>query len=335
MRDLSQVLQGTLDSEKLYHVILLCCTTGHALGFNRAFLFIRNRDRGTIDAQMAVGPASREDAFRIWSELSAQGRTLHDLLHDLDKLPQKFSMSLFPLIRNLRYSLDDTNEIIVRTALEKQALVVTDARNDPRVSAHFRQTFGAAEFVAVPLIVKGAVVGVILADNLYSGRGIGEDHVRLMTLFASQAALAIENAQTYADLQRSLERLRDAQTALVQGEKLATIGKMAAHVAHEIRNPLSTIGGFARAILKRPDSVDRVNKNAKIIAEESTRLENMLKGVMDFSRPSAPVLKRGDLNAVIEKVHTTQSGVSAPRRTSSPVSTWTAPVPRFISTKTR
>jgi len=306
LRELSQILQGTLQAERLYHVILLCCTTGHALGFNRAFLFTRNRATGTIDAQMAVGPASREDAFRIWSELSSAGRSLHDLLRDLTQLPKKESMPLYPLIRNLRYSLDDSSEIIVRTALEKKEQVVTDSTHDPRVTPRFRQSFGSAEFVSVPLIVKGAVVGVILADNLYSGRGITDDHVKLMMLFASQAALAIENAETYADLQKSLEELRHAQNALVQGEKLATVGKMAAHVAHEIRNPLSTIGGFAQTILRKPDNIERVKKSAGVIAEEAMRLENLLKGVMDFSRPSAPVMKLGDLNAIAEKAFRTQ-----------------------------
>ncbi len=313
LRELSQFLQGTLDAERLHHVILMCVTTGHALGFNRAFLFIRNRDLGTIDAQMAVGPASREDAFRIWSELSSQGRTLHDLLRSLEHLPRKESMTLYPLVRDLRYPMDDPAEIIVRTALEKKEQVVTDSAHDPRVSQRFRQTFGCQEFVAVPMIVKGAVVGVILADNLYSGRAITDDHVKLLMLFASQAALAIENAETYAELQKSLDRLRQAQKEIVHSEKLATIGKMAAHVAHEIRNPLSTIGGFARAILKRPDSVERVTKNAKIIAEESTRLENMLRGVMDFSRPSAPAPKPADFNATVEKAFRTHAELLSSR----------------------
>jgi len=313
LRELSQFLQGTLDAEKLNHVILMCVTTGHALGFNRAFLFIRDRATNTLEAQMAVGPASREDAFRIWAEISSSGRTLHDLLRSLEQLPPKESMALYPLIRGLSYHLDDPSEIIPRTALEKKEQVVTDAQRDTRVSPRFRQVFGCQEFVSVPLIVKGSVVGVILADNLYSGRAITDDHVKLLTLFASQAALAIENAETYRELQKSLDRLRQAQKEIVHSEKLATIGKMAAHVAHEIRNPLSTIGGFARAILKKPDNVDRVNKNAKIISEESTRLENMLKGVMDFSRPSAPVPKVGDFNVTVEKAFRTQTELLASR----------------------
>jgi signal transduction histidine kinase/DNA-binding response OmpR family regulator len=300
LRELSQFLQGTLDAEKLNHVILLCVTTGHALGFNRAFLFTRNRATNTLEAQMAVGPASREDAFRIWSELTSQGRTLHELLR-VEQLPQKESMALYPLVRNLKFAMDDPSEIVVRTALEKKEQVVTDAARDARVTPRFRQIFGCQEFVSVPLIVKGSVVGVIQADNLYSGRAITDDHVKLLMLFASQAALAIENAETYMELQKSLDSLRKAQQEIVHTAKLATIGKMAAHVAHEIRNPLSTIGGFARAILKKPDNVERVNKNAKIISEESTRLENMLKGVMDFSRPSAPVRKVADFNHIVEE----------------------------------
>ncbi|MCY3020627.1 MAG: ATP-binding protein, partial [Planctomycetota bacterium] len=313
LRELSQVLQGTLDYERLKHIILLCVTTGHALGFNRAFLFIRNRESNSMDAEMAVGPASREDAFRIWAELSAQGRTLHDLLRGLEQLPPKESMALYPLIRNLSYSLDDPSEIVVRTVLEKKVQLVTDAAKDLRVTPRFRQTFGCQEFVMVPLIAKGSVVGVILADNLYSGRAITDDHVKLLTLFASRAALAIENAETYRELQKSLDRLRQAQKEVVHSEKLAMIGKMAAHVAHEIRNPLSTIGGFARAILRKPDNVDRVTKNANIIAEEATRLENMLKGVMDFSRPSAPVPRLTDFNNVVEKAFRTQAEILSSR----------------------
>jgi len=303
LRELSQYLQQTLDVGRLNHVILLCVTAGYALGFNRAFLFKRNRQKNILEAEAAVGPTSREEAFRIWADLSSQARTLSDLVREIEsKGPGAPASPLFNQIQHVQYNLDDPSEIIVRTALEKKSQVVTGADRDPRISEHFRRTFGAQEFVSVPLIVKNTVVGVLLTDNLYSGRPITDDHVKLMTLFAAQAALAIENADTYAELQMRMAELHHAQDQIVHSEKLAAVGKMAAYVAHEIRNPLATIGGFARAVLKRPDNVERVAKNAKIIAEESTRLENLLKGVMDFSRPNAPVLKSADLNALVERI---------------------------------
>lgn len=297
---LSRSLQGTLDTERLHHVILLCVTAGHALGFNRAFLFTRNRVAGTLEGRMAVGPADREDAFRTWAQLSRDARSFSDLLRGLEESPSKESMPLYPLIRDLRWPLDDPREIVVRTVLEKRAQVVTDAETDARVTPEFRRLFGCREFVAVPMIAKDSVVGVILADNLYSGRPITDEHVRLLTLFATQAALAVENAETYAELQLRLRELRTAQNEIVHAEKLAAIGKMAAHVAHEIRNPLAVVGGFARALLKNPTDGKRVAKSAKIISEETARLEGLLRGVMDFSRPAEPVFQSGNLNETIE-----------------------------------
>ncbi|GMV82781.1 MAG: hypothetical protein AMXMBFR7_39650 [Planctomycetota bacterium] len=313
LRELSQFLQQTLDAERLNHVILLCVTAGHALGFNRAFLFKRSRDTQRLEAKMAVGPTSREEAFRIWAEISSHGRTLHELVQELDRQPSR-ETPLYSMVKHLSYSMDDPSEIVVRTALEKKAQVVNAPGRDDRVTDHYRRTFGQSEFVAVPLVAKGTVVGIILADNLYSGRAISEDHVKVLSLFASQAALAMENAETYAELRKSMSELRMAQEKMVHGEKLAAVGKMAAHVAHEIRNPLATIGGFARAVLKRPDQLERVKRNVGIIAEEAGRLENMLKGVMDFARPAVPVFKPADLNAVVEKAFRAHAEPLAGRR---------------------
>ena len=302
LRDLSQFLQRTLDAERLNQVILLCMSAGAALAFNRAFLFKREGARNVLEARAAIGPTSREDAYRIWGELSRQNRTLRDLVDEVERRPAGEHTVLFDQVRGLNYRMDGPEEIVARTALEKKAQLVGDSSRDPRVTEDFRKRFGAPSFVTVPLVsTKGLVVGVILADNVYSGRPITEEHVNMLTLFASQAALAIENADTFAELQASMGQLRAAHEKILHGEQLATVGRMAAHVAHEIRNPLATIGGFARAILKRPDNQERVVRNARIIAEESARLERMLKGVMDFSRPSNPVLKNGDLNSVTEK----------------------------------
>ncbi|MEN6439264.1 MAG: PAS domain S-box protein [Syntrophobacter sp.] len=75
--------------------------------------------------------------------------------------------------------------------------------------------------------------------------------------------------------------LEEAQKALVQEEKLKTLGAMSAEVAHEIRNPLVSIGGFARRLHKKyPDSLE-----AEIILSESRRLETILSRITHYLRP--------------------------------------------------
>jgi signal transduction histidine kinase len=131
-------------------------------------------------------------------------------------------------------------------------------------------------FCRRPADDAGQTIGIILADNLYSGSPITDDSVDLLTTFAGHAAMALENAELYHELQEKVSALERAQEELVQSERLAVIGQMSARIAHEIRNPLATIGGFARSILRNPDP-ERVTSAAAIISDEVSRLENLLR----------------------------------------------------------
>jgi signal transduction histidine kinase len=73
-------------------------------------------------------------------------------------------------------------------------------------------------------------------------------------------------------------------------------------VAHEIRNPLLAIGGFAKRLAMEAKEEDRGGQYAKIIAEQSTRLEHVLKEMMEYSRSYEPVCSEVELIGVIERV---------------------------------
>lgn len=299
LRELGQALQGTLDIEKLLNLILTCVTAGQALAFNRAFLFLVNEEKGTIYGKAAVGPSSGEEAARVWQDISQRYPTIEELLREVAER-KLLDSPLNVKTRLMVYPLSREEEIVVRCVKEMRSQVVKDATTDLRVTKEFREFLGSKEFVCVPLVVKGKAVGVIVADNFYSKERITDDHIHLLSIFAGQAALAIENAETCRSLEEKIEQLREAQERLIRSERLVAMGEISTYIAHEIRNPLVTIGGFARSIAKANDKDEEVTTAAGIIAEEVDRLEKILGNIRDFSKPQEPRKVSVLINTLLE-----------------------------------
>ncbi|MBI4698812.1 MAG: sensor histidine kinase, partial [Nitrospirae bacterium] len=86
------------------------------------------------------------------------------------------------------------------------------------------------------------------------------------------------------DLEKYIEELQRTQRQLIHVEKLSALGRLTADVAHEIRNPLTSIGGFARRLNKRLQPGSREKDYAEIIFSEVSRLERVLRDVLLFSK---------------------------------------------------
>ncbi len=106
-----------------------------------------------------------------------------------------------------------------------------------------------------------------------------------------------ELVSTNERLQREIKELKRLAKALSQKEKLRTLGAIAAEVAHEIRNPLVSIGGFARRLQRKVPDLPECD----IILSESQRLERILSRISDYLKPVEMRPQECSINNTIKK----------------------------------
>jgi len=97
------------------------------------------------------------------------------------------------------------------------------------------------------------------------------------------------------------KELREMQDYLIRSEKLASLGKMAAGIAHEINNPLTSILINTHLLLEKSEKKDANFENLTLIADETSRCAQIVKGLLEFSRQNPPEKTRSDINELIER----------------------------------
>ncbi|MBK9795537.1 MAG: HAMP domain-containing protein [Holophagaceae bacterium] len=98
-----------------------------------------------------------------------------------------------------------------------------------------------------------------------------------------------------------IRNLADTQNQLAQADKLASVGRLAAGVAHEINNPLTGVLSYASLLRKRMDHDASACEDLDVIVRETVRCRGIIRGLLDFARPAAPARKPTDLNEVVRR----------------------------------
>ncbi|MBV6395546.1 MAG: Adaptive-response sensory-kinase SasA [Anaerolineales bacterium] len=107
---------------------------------------------------------------------------------------------------------------------------------------------------------------------------------------------------TQDELQRRIEAQRQAESRLVQAAKLAAVGEMAAGIAHELNNPLTTVTGFVELTLKDLPADAASRSDLELVLREATRARDVVRRLLDFSRQTESSRARLDLTEVLEDV---------------------------------
>ena len=317
--ELNKSLLTTVNFERVLQMILTAITTGDGLRFNRAMLFLVNEKDHALMGSMAVGPDSPEEAGRIWNEFSHRKKGPSDLMAQLQIAPPENSV-LNSIVQGIHIPLEQEQCLLSRTVLEGRPFNIQFSRSDEGwlqtrcengchlgsevgcyVSEHLSRDPSVYAFATVPLWGKGKVIGVILVDNLYNRNPITEEDIHFLSTFSNQAGLAIENAILYRNLEKVHQELKEAQSLLVHREKMAALGELSAAIAHEIKNPLVSIGGFARRLYRSIPNDAPEKRYAQTIIEEVARLERILNDTQSYTHNESIVFREWDLRDILEE----------------------------------
>lgn len=97
------------------------------------------------------------------------------------------------------------------------------------------------------------------------------------------------------------QKLSEARYQLLQSDKMVSLGRLAAGVAHEINNPLTGILTYSSYLLKRSKNNPEVEADLEVIVRETKRSREIVKGLLDFARQSVPKKTQGDINKIIDR----------------------------------
>lgn len=170
----------------------------------------------------------------------------------------------------------------------EQPLVVPDVKKDSRFYPEIdAQTgFETKSILAVPLKAKHRLIGVLEVINKQNDERFNEQDAVLLMIFASQAAMAIENARLYEELRDRLDKEHRMKMDLAESEKYRALGQLSAGVAHDFNNILSAIIGYSELVLYNRKNEDEVYSNIKQVLKASNRAEDLVQQILAFSRQS-------------------------------------------------
>lgn len=189
-----------------------------------------------------------------------------------------------------------------------ELLLVPDTGQEKRFSEKVDEHTGfkTRSLVALPIRNRGKMVGVLEVLNKRGPRPFDKEDIEILTLAANQIGIAMENARLHERLKEKFAltraELKETQARLIRSERLAALGDLSQGVAHEVRNPVMSIGGFAKRLQKRFGPEDPEAQYVAIILKETARLQRMVEDVDRYAKMPEPISKEIKLSALLKGV---------------------------------
>ncbi len=176
---------------------------------------------------------------------------------------------------------------------------------DPYVDSMIEEGLHTTAYI--PLSTQGELIGVMCVSSHYPVE-LAAEYIEFLTAIGNQIGVAVDNANLYENIKCAYEDLKDAQEQIVQTEKLASLGKLAATIAHEINNPLATVLTYIRLMIKlidlnrfSPERIEDISRYLATMESETARCGEIVKNLLAFSRQSNMRIKSSSITDIIDK----------------------------------
>lgn len=174
-----------------------------------------------------------------------------------------------------------------------------------------RELLSNLTIAALLLFAVAALVSLIFARRLSkplehlteAAEKVGKGHFDVTVTSSSSdeiGALSHSFNQMTDELRAREDKLAGANAALVQSEKLAAFGQLGAGIAHEVKNPLAGILGYAQLTLRKLDDDSPFKKNLDIIESETRRCTDIISNLLQFARQETAKMASTEINPVVE-----------------------------------
>ncbi len=195
----------------------------------------------------------------------------------------------------------------------RKPLIQPDTRHSRFREDERLHEIGIRSYLDVPLTVKGEVIGT-LNVGCRQPNAFSPTDVETLTEIANQVAISIQNQRLHAETQRFAEKLEqrvrertreleEVQAQLIEAERFAAAGRLAAAIAHEINNPMQSIRSGLELLADRVPDHDEVSRQyIEILLDEQARVSGIIRQMLDFYRPPTGDRRPININDIIQRV---------------------------------
>ncbi len=214
LHEVSNVLRSTMDVDKSLFII---CTALTSVGTHRndhAMVFLADKERKVLRGVMAAGRYGDREIWKVWHDLLDPNRSLNGMLDANYPRIYKRTARLTRHVGKIEVPLDDPHWLLSAVARRKSVITSDDLRRDSSIEVHpeLKRRFRMTSFAALPMMVEGEAIGIFIANASRNPRTFEGQSIKVLEMFADQAALAINNGLLFKRVAERAER--DSLTGL-------------------------------------------------------------------------------------------------------------------------